>query len=466
MSTTSDGPSPRAGWLAAWRADATLRGVMRNAGLLVSGKGAGAVLHLLGLSLAARALGPEMFGVLVLINTYALTATGLSRFQSWQAVIQFGTPALHAIESRGGDRQALADVLLFALALDLGTGLLGMVAAMALLPALGPMLNIPGEMLGLALLYATLIPTMSIATPTGVLRLLDRFDLMAWQSTVLPALRLAGVVAAWAAGAPFWAYLLCWWLSDLLGDAVLSWMAWRELRRRGLLAGTRPRWGRLLRPAPGVWRFVWFTNLASSLGVAWGPLANLLVGAALGREAAGLFRVAQTVTDSLGKPADLLARVFYPEAARLRESARAADFWRLSARSAALAGMAAAAVVILVAVAAGPFVALFFGAGYAGAAELLRVMTLSLLLKLPAFPLDSLLLTLGRAGTVLAVRAVATLGFLALLAVLARSWGLGGAATAYVLGAAALVATQATAVAFARRWHLQGALPPAPPRGT
>ena len=478
MSQASGGPTPRPvprpvpraasrpGRLAAWRADASLRGVLRNAGLLVSGKGAGAVLHLLGLSLAARALGPEAFGALVLINTYALTATGLTRFQSWQAVIQFGTPALHGVEQRGADRQGLADVLLFALALDLGTGLLGMAGAMALLPALAPRLDIPEATVGLALLYATLIPTMSIATPAGVLRLLDRYDLMAWQSTVLPALRLAGVVLAWALGAPFWAYLLCWWLSDLAGDLVLMGLAWRELRRRGLLAGTRPRWGRVLRPGAGMWRFVCFTNLGSSLAVAWGPLSNLLVGAALGREAAGLFRVAQTVTEALAKPADLLSRVFYPEAARLREAARSAEFWRLSARSAALAGLAALVAATTVAALAGPFVALFFGAGYAPAAELLRVMALSLLLTVPAFPLEPLLLTLGRAGTVLAVRAAATGGYVALLVLLARGWGLDGAAAAYVGGAAAMVAAQAAAVATARRWHGQGVPPAAPSRGT
>ena len=432
----------RVGRLARWRSDASLRGLVRNVGLLLSGKGAGAVLHLLGLSLAARGLGPELFGVLVLVNTYALTAAGLSRFQSWQAVIQFGTPALQAVEQRGGDPQTLADVLFFALALDLATGFLGMVVAMAVLPWLGPHLGLPAETLGLALLYATLIPTMSIATPAGVLRLLDRFDLMAWQSTVLPALRLAGVVVAWAAGAPLWVYLLCWWLSDLLADLVLCWMAWRELGRRSLLVGTQPRWRQLLRPGEGMWRFVWFTNLSSSLGVAWGPLSNLLVGAALGPAAAGLFRVALTVTEALIKPADLLGRVFYPEAARLREAARTAEFWQLSLRSAALAGAAAVVAAVVVAALAGPFVAVFFGNGYTDAVVLLRVMALSLVVRVPAFPLEPLLLTLGRPGAMLAVRGAGTLFYLGLLAALCSGWGLEGAALAYVLGGAAMVMAQ------------------------
>ncbi|MFT8244677.1 lipopolysaccharide biosynthesis protein [Roseomonas sp. BN140053] len=449
-SAASPGAKPRR-WLEAWRGDRALRAILRNAGLLVSGKGAGALLHLLGLAVAARALGPDAFGVLVLINTYALTASGLARFQSWQAIIQFGTPALHRIEHAGGHPQELADVLLFALVLDLGTGVLGMLGAMALLPFLGERLGIPEALVPLCIAYATLVPTMTIATPSGVLRLLDRFDLMAWQSLTLPGLRLAGVLLCWGVGLPFWAYVLCWWASDLAGDLVLGWVAWRELGRRGLRRGVRVNWRAALRPGQGIWPFVWFANLGSSLGVAWGPLSNLVVGALLGPAAAGFYRVAQTVVDALGKPAELLARVFYPEAARLREAARTAEFWRLSTRSAALAALGAGAVMLIVMAAAGPFMRLAFGANYAEAAPLLAIMAASLLATVPAFPLEPLLLTLGRAGTALLVRAVVTLLYLGVLWFLAATWGLPGAALAYVLGSAAMAATMLAAVAAMRR---------------
>ncbi|MFC0408043.1 lipopolysaccharide biosynthesis protein [Roseomonas elaeocarpi] len=429
-----------------WFADATLRGVLRNAGLLLGGKASGALLHLAGLALAARALGPQAFGVLTLINTYALTASGLARFQSWQAIIQYGTPALH-----GEDRQRLVDVLLFALALDLGTGFLGMLGAMVLLPWLGENVGIPRNQLGVALAYATLIPTMTIATPTGVLRLLDRFDLMAWQSIVLPGLRLVGVAACWLAGAPFVAYALVWWLSDLVGDIVLIWMAWWELHRRGLLEGVRPRLRAVTSPGEGIWSFVWFTNLGSSLNVAWGPLSNLVVGAVLGPAAAGLYRVAQTVTDALTKPAELLSRAFYPEIARLRQNARTDDFWRLSARSAGLAGLGAAAAAAVVALLASPFVRAAFGGSYAAAAVPLAIMAISLVLTVPAFPLEPLLVTLGHVRTAFVVRAAVTVTYLGLLGALAHLAGLTGAAVAYVLGALGLAAGMLLALLLLRR---------------
>ena len=49
-----------------------------------------------------------------------------------------------------------------------------------------------------AILYCTLLPTMGAATPVGVLRALDRFDLISWQGTTYPIARAFLAGAAWA----------------------------------------------------------------------------------------------------------------------------------------------------------------------------------------------------------------------------------------------------------------------------
>ena len=151
---------------------------------------------------------------------------------------------------------------------------------------------------------------MGAATPVGVLRSLDRFDLISWQGTSYPIARaiLAGI--AFATGAPFEAYVAIWFVTDLGGDLFLWFLAWRELRRRGMLKGIRP----TLRPEtlPGAWRFAIHVNLTSSLITAWGPIARLVVGGLLGPTGAALFRVASSLADSAQKPADLLAQRLLP----------------------------------------------------------------------------------------------------------------------------------------------------------
>src|SRR4030095_9666168 len=105
----------------------------------------------------------------------------------------------------------------------------------------------------------------------------------------------------------------------------------------GLLQGIRP----TLRPTslPGAWRFAIHVNLTSSLSAAWGPIARLVVGGLLGPASAALFRVASSLSDSAQKPADFLAKAFYPEIVRM--DVRSKHPWKLMLRSAMTAGLAA-----------------------------------------------------------------------------------------------------------------------------
>ncbi|MCC7268863.1 MAG: lipopolysaccharide biosynthesis protein [Caulobacteraceae bacterium] len=418
----------------------------RNAGYLVSGKGVGGVLQLASMGVAGRALGPEAFGVLVLVHTYALTASGVAKFQSWQAIIQYGAPHLHS-----GDRRKLADVVTFAFSLDAAAGVLTALAAAALLPLLAGAVGIPAEHVMLGLVYCALIPTLTAASPTGVLRLLDDFRSLGVQSTVTPALRLVGVSVAALLNAPFVAYAAIWWLSDFLGDVILWLMALAALKRRDVLSALRFRPLAAPRDNPGIWRFVAATNLNTSLALVWGPLSNLIVGGMLGPAAAGGYRVALSIVQALSKPADLATKSFYPELAHLQAAGDAGALKRLAVRAAGLAAPFAAGLTLL-AVLAGPWlVALVMGEDYRAAGWLLAVMAPALLIALPSFPLEPVLLSIGRAGQALVARLAASAGYLALLLGLTHAFGLTGAGIAFVAGAVMLAIAQGTPFLLAGR---------------
>ena len=93
-----------------------------------------------------------------------------------------------------------------------------MLLAVAILPFIAQWVGISPDQLWLAMLYCTLLPTMGAATPSGVLRALDRFDLISWQSTATPISRVILVFIAYFMSAPFGAYVAAWYLTDLGGD--------------------------------------------------------------------------------------------------------------------------------------------------------------------------------------------------------------------------------------------------------
>ena len=64
--------------------------------------------------------------------------------------------------------------------------------------SLATWVGIDRDISGSAMLYCTLLPIMGAATPDGVLRVLDRFDLISWQARSTPIARaiLAGIAFA------------------------------------------------------------------------------------------------------------------------------------------------------------------------------------------------------------------------------------------------------------------------------
>lgn len=413
-----------------WLQDGVFRTVLRNAGYLASGKFTGALLGLVSLGCATHALGPVLFGVLTLVHKYALGANSIVKFQSWQLIINYGTPALER-----GDRQTARDAIGLALGLDIASGLVGMVAAMALLPWLAQDFGITRPYLGLALAYCTLVPTMTAATPTGVLRLLDRFDLIAWQQLATPLIRAAGAVAALVFGLGFPGFIIAWYLGDITGDLILWALSLRELDRHDMLSGLRPGLRGPARRLPDAWSFVWTTNLATSLSAGWGPVSNLIVGGVLGPVAAGFYNIATTLLDSAGKPADLLTKGFYPEIMRLDPASK--HPWRLAIRTAAIAAGIGLIVILLILVGGKPLIGLF-GRKYLAAYGLISLMMFALIISMAAAPLQSLLYMVGRQRAALVAQALATAFYLAILASLSSRFGLNGAGSAYVIGNAVL----------------------------
>jgi O-antigen/teichoic acid export membrane protein len=414
-----------------WFKDGGFRAVLRNAGYLGSGRLVGAGLGLIALVCAGRGLDPAVFGVLMLVHTYAQTAGALVKFQSWQVILRYGAPALLR-----GDGKTAEDSIRLAFGLDIASGIIGMFAAMAILPFVAGAFGIDRAHLALAILYCTLVPTMASATSTGVLRLLDRFDLIASQQVATPLLRAAGSAIAFFGHFGFPGFVVAWYVGDLVGDLILWALAVRELKRRGMLRGLRPGLMGTARRLPDAWGFVWTTNIAISLDAAWGPVSNLVVGGVLGPLAAGLYKIASTLLDSAGKPKDLLSKGFYPEIVRMDPASEAP--WRLGLRTGALAGVMGLAVVLLILLGGKPLIALAFGHKYLAAYPLLNLMMFALTISMASFPLQSLLYMVHRQRAALVAQAAATLVYLGTLAALAHLFGLAGAGAAYVVGNAAL----------------------------
>jgi O-antigen/teichoic acid export membrane protein len=405
-----------------------IRRVLANASVLLGGRTANALISLGYLAVAARSLGTVEAGILILINAFAQLVSEVVKFDSWQAVLHFGAPAL--AEDR---RDRLHQVARFALLLDVISALAGVAVATVAIFLVGEKLGWGPEHNAGAALYCLTIAVMAPAGATGLLRLLDRFDLITAQAPINSTVRLAGSGLVLLAGPSLGLFLIVWAAGSVAGFLYVTAAAIGELRRRGLAEGVRLR-GPLTAGMPKAWRFAWATNLSGSLETAFTHAITVVVGAVLGPGPAALWRIGRQVADALAKPARLLVPALYPELARLHATQGEGAMRRLALQVGLLGGGLGTLLLLVSAFAGGPLLALVMGDGFADAADVMTWQVAAAVIGIWALPLEPMLVSLGRPGDALKVRLVVSVAMLAALVPVVERFGAQGAGAALVVG--------------------------------
>lgn len=415
------------------RAEGPVARIMRNARALLSGKAAGGVLSLAYLAIAARGLGPEGMGALILAHAYALVIAGVARFQSWQAVIRFGAPMV-----RDGDEARFKDLLRYTIRLDLLSGVVSVAAALAIAPFAARAFGWSDDIRGLITVYCFATPFLIAATPTGVLRLYDRFNILGWQLTLMPLVRFIGAIVLWLSGAGLAAFLIVWIASVFVHGASLWWLGWRELQQRK----QTPRiFGKAERAADKAWLpFMIKTNLSSSIDLMHNNIPVLIVGAVLGSAAAGFLKLAYNLANLLAQPVNMFNQATYPELSKVEAEQGRGEMTKVAFRSVAIA-IAIAAPVVLIYFFLRRYLAIAVGGeAFLPAAPLIAMMAAAQLFHIAALGFESAVLARGRAGWALIGQAMGALAHLAFLGATLAVMGVAAAPVAIMVGWGVLIA--------------------------
>lgn len=417
------------------------RRIKRNAGIIVGGRLVFGLLNLAAAALAVRAVGVEAFGVVVLLQAYVRLIAGLLKFQSWSAVTKFGADALAL-----GDEDAFRRLTGFTLRIDMIGFAATIVIGIACVPLAASWLNWPPAAQTLAPWYVLTAPFITAGTPTGVLRLLDRFVVLAQQHGLNAIVRFIGALGLYLAflingpeGAPgVGPLILIWGSASLISGMWMILMAWRAARARGLSPQLRGRWSELTFGFTRIWRFVLFLNASSLMEVVATYATVLVVGGLLGPAAAGLFGLVRQITDPLLRFRSILGPVVFPEFAWLEARKDRTSIARVLWRSLAICG-AVLLVFCLFLAGAGEWVLVtLFDDQAAPAAPLLTAAGAAAAFVALGFAMEPVLLTLRKERAVMFTAIFSTMLFCAVLWPLIHWQGLLGAGLAMLVRQAVL----------------------------
>ncbi len=404
------------------RANGVVGRIYANLGRLLGGKAAAGLLSLAYMAIAARALGPADYGVLILIHAYVMTVGGIIEFPGWQAIVRYGAQALAL-----GNRARLTRLLAFAGLVEGAGGVLAVSVAFALAPWIGPRLGWSPTAIAFAGPYSLAVLASIRSMPAGYLQLSGRFDLLGAHSVVAPAVRLAGSLAALLTGAGLTGFLVVWLVAALAEWAAMwglgAYAAWGRLSHRDLAGGI---WA-APRENPGLWRFMLATNADVTIADLSGRLAPLAVGWMLGPAAAGLYAVAQRATAVLAQPAQILGQAAYAELARLVADGDGADVRGALSRAVGIGLLAATPVCLLIGLFGGRVAVTIAGAAFAGAGGVMLWLALARTVLMAGPPVSAALTALGRPGLSVWANLVSGVGLLLMLPPLLDWLGLIGA---------------------------------------
>jgi O-antigen/teichoic acid export membrane protein len=407
-----------------------LQRALHNFTKVISGKAVGAALALAYLALAARGLGTHDFGLIVLIHSYMLLFTRIISFKSYNIIVKFGADYLELKKLFKFQK-----LIKFTFLLDFLSAVIGMVVGISIMYLFGEQLGIPSTATIYASLYCLLCMTNINDTTSGLLRLFNRFDLIAYQSLVEPFIRLIGVGVAFYLNAPWQIYLIVWFVGRFVVSMVMLLSSFNELRRQNLLSSFNFSFSKVSTGHKNIWPFAWSSNLHGTVNSVGIQIATLLIGGTLGPTGAALYKVAQEISEVTIKAASVFSSALYPELAKL---SAAADR-RTEEISAAILRTAKTGFIIGILFTSIMFLSgelllqLVFGSEYVDGYRVLVLLSIGATIALAAFPHEAALYSIGKPETALYSKLVSSTTHMIALAMLLGPFGIVGTGYASII---------------------------------
>lgn len=407
-------------------ANPALHRLYKNAGILFGGNIASGGFNLLCIAILNRALGLETFGVYALVTAYISLIDRLVSFQTWQALIHYGSQAI--IDNKG-DR--LNRLMFFGWILDAVAGIAGFTLAICGALLIPMWFGIDQAGFTTVLIAASPLIFNWVATPTAILRLYNKFYVQASYLNVIAIIRFGSMAFLWFAGTKtLLPYIICWTLSHFIGRAYLFITGWRLLCKNNPVKSQTLRLRALTVECPGLIKFLLTTNLDSTVRILR-DLDIFIVNYVLGTAAAALYKISRELARVFAQLTGPFYQAIYPELSRMVSTNDMTSFRKLVRQSSLTLGGILIVFWLGFLVIGKPMMVLVFGADYAPAFVPALLCLAAMVVWGFSLPLPSALLALGKAQTNFLIHAATSLAYAPAVFLLSHTGGLVGASAAF-----------------------------------
>ncbi len=373
---------------------------------LLTGNFSSSLIGLASFALTARALGPADYGILALCFAFTRAIERLVSFQSWQPLIKFGAHAL-----ANNELDDMRQLLKFGLLLDIGAALLAWAIAVALVLFASPLIGIGEDTRMFALIYCSVLPFQITGMPTAALRLYGRFSVLAYGQVFGSILRVLvcgiGVALSWQ----LFEFTVIWMGMQILTSLTMLAIAFGELRRQGLNRVFSASIRGVTKRFPDLWRFALSANFSLTIRSSANEFDTLLVGYLADPASAGLYHIAKRIGRIAQQAGVQVQAVLYPELSKLWAAEAIVKFRQIVRQTQFLLLGAGLGLLAFIFFTIKPLLYWTAGAEFVGAAPLVTVQTIAVVMTLCGSIMRSALLAMGMENSVLRSVLISTAAF-------------------------------------------------------
>lgn len=359
-------------------------------------QGAGSIADLVQIALIANALGVEQYGRFAIAASFVMLVAQFFDVRIGVAATTFG-----ARELTGRDNDRAAGLFQLTYLIDGLTGVLGFVVVVGLGAIFGPKL-VGTDGFVLVAAYALIILASTVDDSSlAVMRLLDRYRLVAIYSVALESLRIAFVAFVVLSGGGLIAVALALAAHRFVAAIVqvtLTNLVFRRDTGRHLFRGRS--FDRVRDIHREMVSTIFHTNVVSYARLTQTQLPTVLLGALGTPYDAGLYKLGMAGAAGLGRLADPAQIAFLPRLSRLLTAGRAAAARRLVRRATVVSATVMAVGLAALIVFRGPILDLLGGGGSRDASSVLIIGGFAFAINGALFWNTGVLFAAGRASLV------------------------------------------------------------------
>ena len=137
-----------------------------------------------------KTIGSDSYGILILAQSYMNIMDVIINIQSWRSVIQYGQKAL--VDE---NIKELHSYVKFGCIMDISTAILCFIISVILPHFIGSLLHWSNEMILCSQIFAITIISHFAGTPTAILRLFNKYNLVALSKTLAAIFKITAIVA-------------------------------------------------------------------------------------------------------------------------------------------------------------------------------------------------------------------------------------------------------------------------------